>query len=66
MARDRDGVAVRLAATDHVEILAPLGLHDLVTGIYRCNPRRVSVAEYRARMRRKDPASRWPRVEISP
>jgi len=53
-------VAVRRTADDAVEILAPLGLDDLVNGIHRRNPRRVSVAEYRRRMARKDPATRWP------
>lgn len=28
------------------------------------NPRRVSVAEYRARIERKQPAVRWPGVRV--
>jgi uncharacterized protein len=57
-------VAVRRTADDAIEILAPLGLDDLVGGVHRRNPRRVSVAEYRRRILRKDPATRWPGVEL--
>ena len=57
-------VAVALTPGGTIEVLAPLGLEDLIAGVHRRNPRRVSVAEYRARMERKQPAVRWPRVRV--
>jgi hypothetical protein len=56
-------VAARLNG-DRVEILGPLGLTDLLAGIWRCNPRRVSVEDAIARIDRKQPSSRWPRVKV--
>jgi hypothetical protein len=57
-------VAVALGHDGSIDVVAPLGLDDLVGGIHRRNPRRVSLAEYRARMRRKRPALRWPGVRV--
>jgi hypothetical protein len=58
-------VAVRLRADDVMEIIAPLGLRDLFDMVWRRNPRRVSVAEYRWRLGRKRVAERWPLVRIN-
>ncbi len=57
-------VAVRLTDTRHLEVLAPYGLDDLLDGIWRTNPVRVTADEALSRLRRKDPASRWPAVRI--
>ena len=57
-------VAVRLRADDVMEIIAPLGLRDLFDMVWRRNPPRVSVAEYRRRLGRKRVAERWPLVRI--
>ncbi|WP_030442074.1 nucleotidyltransferase family protein [Actinoplanes subtropicus] len=57
-------VAVRLAPDRQVEVSAPTGLDDLLDGIWRRNPRRVSVPQSRARLARHDPARRWPGVRI--
>lgn len=57
-------VAVRLDRDDHVEVCAPLGLADLFDGVWRRNPRRVSVEQSRQRLARHDPARRWPGVRV--
>jgi hypothetical protein len=57
-------VAVRLLGDDRVQVVAPCGLDDLFGLVCRRNPRRVSVAHYRRRVRDKRIADRWPRVEI--
>lgn len=59
-------VAVRLGADDVLEICAPLGTDDLLNGIWRRNPRRVSLEKSLARLRRHDPQKRWPRVTVVP
>jgi uncharacterized protein len=59
-------VAVRLCADDSLEVLAPCGLADLLGGVCRRNPRRVTVEEYRRRLLRKEVAQRWPKVVIEP
>jgi uncharacterized protein len=38
-------VAVRLGAGEAIEICAPLGVADLISGVWRRNPRRVSLEE---------------------
>jgi hypothetical protein len=58
-------VAARLHE-GRVEVVAPLGLADLMAGIWRCNPRRVSPHEAADRLRRKDTSRRWPRLTIVP
>ena len=61
-------VAVRLGAGSGsgsgLEICAPYGLDDLLGGVWRRNPQRVSVAQSRARLARHDPRRRWPGVEV--
>jgi hypothetical protein len=57
-------VAVRLHAGDRLQVVAPCGLDDLFGLVCRRNPRRVTVDQYRRRIRDKRIAGRWPRVEI--
>jgi uncharacterized protein len=57
-------VAVCLRADDGLEVLAPCGLADLLGGVCRRNPCRVTVEEYRRRLVRKRVAERWPKVVI--
>lgn len=57
-------VAVRLAHDHRLELLAPHGLNDLLNGVWRRNPRRVSVDEYHRRLARKRPTDRWPGVTV--
>jgi hypothetical protein len=59
-------VAVRLDAAGTVRICAPLGLTDLLGGVWRRHPRRISVAASRARLARHRPAERWPGVRVVP
>jgi hypothetical protein len=59
-------VVVRLTADDAIEVCAPLGLDDLLDGVWRRNPRRVSVEASRARLDRHRPHERWPRVTVVP
>ena len=59
-------VAVHLHPDDDLEVTAPWGLRDLLTGVCRRNPERVSVEEYRRRLEAKQVAVRWPRVRIIP
>jgi hypothetical protein len=57
-------VVVRLRRDDALEICAPLGVADLMGGIWRRNPRRVSLGESLARLQRHRPAERWPGVTV--
>jgi uncharacterized protein len=57
-------VAVQLTAGDELRICAPLGLADLLDGVWRRNPRQVSLDESRRRLHRHRVADRWPRVRI--
>ena len=57
-------VAVRLLDDDRIQVVAPCGLDDLFGLVCRRNPRRVSVAHYRRRVRDKRVADRWPGVRI--
>lgn len=59
-------VAVRLTGPDELEVCAPLGLDDLLGGVWRRNPRRVSLAQSRARLARHRPAVRFPGVTVIP
>lgn len=59
-------VAVRLRADDGLDICAPLGLDDLLAGVWRRNPRRISVEQSRARLARHRPHERRPGVVIAP
>jgi uncharacterized protein len=60
-------VAVRLSGpgTD-IEVCAPLGLHDLLCGVWRMNPVRVTPDVSAARLARQRVRARWPRVRIVP
>ena len=57
-------VAVRLSNSGALEVCAPLGLRDLMDGIWRRNPRRVSLAYSLTRLARHRPAQRWPGVTV--
>lgn len=59
-------VAVRLDPADEVELCAPLGLTDLLAGVWRRNPRRVSLQVSFARLARHKPDERWPAVTVIP
>jgi hypothetical protein len=57
-------VALRLRDDGTLAITAPCGLSDLLDGVCRRNPRRVTVEEFRRRVRAKRVAERWPKVRI--
>jgi hypothetical protein len=57
-------VAVRLDDHDQLQITAVCGLDDLLQGVCRGNPRRVSIEWYRHRICAKQVATRWPNVRI--
>jgi hypothetical protein len=57
-------VVVRLSADDVIDVCAPLGTDDLLNGIWRRNPRRASLEQSLARLRRHAPQTRWPRVTV--
>lgn len=57
-------VAVRLTGTGDIAVCAPLGLADLLDGVWRRNPRRISVERSRDRLSRHRPEHRWPGVTV--
>ncbi|HEX6539877.1 MAG TPA: nucleotidyltransferase family protein [Candidatus Dormibacteraeota bacterium] len=57
-------VAVRRTSSGSWDVAAPHGLDDLLDGVWRRNPTRVTEAEYEARLRRKDPGRLWPGVRV--
>jgi hypothetical protein len=57
-------VAVRLDRDGEIAVLAPCGLDDLLDGVWRRNPVRVTDAEWQARLDRKRPGDRWPGVTV--
>jgi hypothetical protein len=57
-------VAVRLDRAGRVEVCAPLGLTDLLGGVWRRNNRRVSLQRSRERLARHKPWERWPAVSV--
>jgi uncharacterized protein len=59
-------VAVRLRPDDDIEICAPYGLDDLMNGVWRPNPRRISGERSAERLARQRPAERWPGVRVIP
>lgn len=60
-------VAVRLEDDGELRVTSVAGgVHDLLHGICRRNPRRVSHEEYRRRLLRKDVPGRWPYVVVHP
>jgi len=58
-------VGVYLDADDSIGIIAPHGLDDLFNLRVRHNPVIASLATYRARVKSKRFAERWPRLSIS-
>jgi len=58
-------VAVRLHP-DGVEVCAPHGLTDLLRGVWRVNPARVTPDVSVARLRRQRVYARWPGVTVVP
>lgn len=59
-------VGVWLDDEDHLHVIAPLGLQDLLGLRVRRNPARVSIATYRERCASKRYAERWPLVRVEP
>src|SRR5215469_11311693 len=60
-------VAVRLeSAGVGIEVCAPHGLDDLLDGVWRVNPVRVTPDVSAARLARQRVSVRWPRVTIVP
>ena len=57
-------VAVRLRENNDLEVIAPLGLDDLMEMKVRRNPRRVSAETYRYRVESKRYTQRWPMVRV--
>jgi len=57
-------VAVRLDRAGEIEICAPCGLDDLLAGVWRRNPTRVTVERSQERLARHRPAERWPDVTV--
>jgi hypothetical protein len=57
-------VAVRLDAGGRLRVCAPVGLADLLDGVWRRNPRQVSLEESVRRLRKHRVAERWPRVRV--
>jgi uncharacterized protein len=47
-----------------IEVCAPHGLADLLAGVWRVNPARVTPQMSRARLARQRVKARWPRVRI--
>jgi len=57
-------VVARLDNNNTIHLCTPHGLDDLLGGIWRRNPTRVSLAESRARLARHRPQQRWPGVNV--
>lgn len=57
-------VAVRLDSAETLHVCAPLGLDDLLDGVWRRNPRRITVELSRSRLSRHDLRRRWPRIKV--
>ena len=49
-----------------LEICAPHGLADLLDGVWRVNPVRVTLETSRARLARQQVEARWPQVRVIP
>jgi uncharacterized protein len=58
-------VAARLTP-GALQVCAPHGLADLLQGVWRVNPVRVSAATSRARLARQRVGDRWPRLTVVP
>jgi uncharacterized protein len=59
-------VAVRLEPSGEIAVCAPLGLADLLDGVWRRNGRRASLEVSLARLARHQPARRWPGLRVIP
>jgi hypothetical protein len=60
-------VAVRIVGTSSgIEVCAPHGLDDLLGGVWRVNPVRVTPEVSAARLARQRVRTRWPRVTVVP
>jgi uncharacterized protein len=59
-------IAIRLTRDNSVEVCAPLGLTDLLNGVWRRNPQRITLTQSRARLTRQAPHARWPHVTVIP
>lgn len=57
-------VGIWLDDADQLQVIAPLGLDDLLQLRVRHNPRRASLATYRERCASKRYTERWPRVTV--
>jgi hypothetical protein len=56
--------AVPNVAAQRLEVCAPCGLDDLLDGVWRHNPRRITVPLSRARLARQQPSRRWPGIRV--
>jgi hypothetical protein len=56
-------IAVR-NTPDGIDVCAPHGLTDLLTGVWRRNPTRVAIDRSEARLARQRPTERWPSVTV--
>jgi uncharacterized protein len=59
-------VAIRLVRARDIEVCAPHGLTDLLGGVWRVNPVRVTAATSRARLARQRVGVRWPGIQVIP
>ncbi|MFZ0216310.1 MAG: nucleotidyltransferase family protein, partial [Candidatus Dormiibacterota bacterium] len=59
-------VVVRMEEDGRLAICAPLGLSDLLEGVWRRNPSQVTVEQSRDRLARHRISERWPRVRVIP
>jgi hypothetical protein len=59
-------VAARLTAEGDIDIVAPLGLADLLDMTVRWNPALVSGEQYWQRVTARNFGRRWPRVQVLP
>jgi hypothetical protein len=57
-------VAVTLLPDDRLKVIAPLGLEDLFSMIWRRNPRQVTVEIFHRRLREKRVEETWPKVTV--
>ncbi|MDG4793027.1 nucleotidyltransferase family protein [Micromonospora sp. WMMD1082] len=57
-------VAIHLDPDNRIEVCAPYGLDDLLDGVWRRNPTRVSEQTSYERLSRHQPAQRWPGVHV--
>ncbi|SCF42789.1 Nucleotidyltransferase [Micromonospora matsumotoense] len=58
-------VAIHLDPDNHTAVCAPHGLDDLLDGVWRRNPCRVSEKTSHERLARHRPTQRWPGVQVT-